>query len=29
MRVLDGEGVLLAVYRRKGDQSIPEVVLAS
>ncbi len=29
LRVLDGDGVLLAVYRRKGDQSIPEVVLAS
>jgi tRNA pseudouridine55 synthase len=29
LRVLDQSGVLLAVYRREGEQSIPEVVLAS
>jgi tRNA pseudouridine55 synthase len=29
LRVLDESGDLLAVYRREGDHSIPEVVLAS
>jgi tRNA pseudouridine55 synthase len=29
LRILDEDGDLLAVYRREGDQSIPEVVLAS
>jgi tRNA pseudouridine55 synthase len=29
VRVLDDDGELLAIYRRIGDQSIPEVVLAS
>jgi hypothetical protein len=29
VRVLDDDGELLAIYRRVGDQAIPEVVLAS
>ncbi|MFZ0625027.1 MAG: tRNA pseudouridine(55) synthase TruB [Acidimicrobiia bacterium] len=29
VRVLDAEGVLLAVYRRRGDQARPEVVIGS
>jgi hypothetical protein len=29
IRVLDDAGELLAIYRRSGEQAIPEVVLAS
>jgi hypothetical protein len=29
VRVLDQSGDLIAVYRRHGEQAVPEVVLAS
>jgi tRNA pseudouridine55 synthase len=29
VRILDGDGNLIAIYRREGDQARPEVVLAS